>query len=164
MLQEDLVDLVDQVDQVDLDHLAVVAEDMRHIPVVVEAEVPTEVVSIVFQFVFNLKCKNYKYNAFIKYLLVAYFTSTSIEYSIINRYIRWSNEIDSIGKSIVRYNRNNKFENSLNYFSKILKLYFKLLYLKFANYCNFLRQIFFSNVISNRIDKIIDFLLQQITI
>lgn len=124
---------------------------------------PTEVVSIAFQLVFNLKCKNYKYNAFIKYLLVAYFTSTSIEYSIINRI--FDDQMKSIlsEKSIVRYNRNNKFGNRLNYFSKILnlniKLYFKLLYLKFANYSNFFRQIFFSNMISNRADKIIDFSL-----
>lgn len=124
---------------------------------------PTEVVSIAFQLVFNLKCKNYKYNAFIKYLLVAYFTSTSIEYSIINRI--FDDQMKSIlsEKSIVRYNRNNKFGNRLNYFSKILnlniKLYFKLLYLKFANYSNFFRQIFFSNMISDRADKIIDFSL-----
>lgn len=120
---------------------------------------PTEVVSIAFQLVFNLKCKNYKYNAFIKYLLVAYFTSTSIEYSIINRI--FDDQMKSIlsEKSIIRYNRNNKFGNRLNYFSKILNLNIKLLYLKFANYSNFFRQIFFSNMISDRADKIIDFSL-----
>lgn len=80
-----------------------------------------EVVSIVFQLVFNLKCKNHKYNIIIKYLLVAHSASTSIEYSIINRV--FDDEMKSIlsEKSIVRYNRNNKFGNHLNYLHVFLK-------------------------------------------
>lgn len=58
-----------------------------------------------------------------KYLLVAYFTSTS------NRIfdLLSNDQMKSIlsEKSIVRYNRNNKFGNRLNYFSKIL-YFFKI--------------------------------------